>query len=46
VSRSYLAIMDADLYLLAELAARDRRDLFARRPDMARLYVGHVRDRL
>jgi hypothetical protein len=38
VGRSYVPIAKADLRRLAELAAEDRRDLFARKSDTGRLY--------
>jgi hypothetical protein len=42
VSRSYVPITKADLRHLAKLAAEDRRDLFARKPDTGRLYADRL----
>jgi hypothetical protein len=40
--RSHVPITKADLRRLANLAAEDRRDLFARRPDTGRLYADRL----
>jgi hypothetical protein len=42
VSRSYVPITEADLRRLAALAAEDRRDLFARKPDTGRSYADRL----
>jgi hypothetical protein len=42
MSRSYERITESDLRRLAELAAEDRRDLFARIPETGRLYADRL----